>query len=197
MLDIMCKNEMSGNNNPNIIITKDAYNFQLIPMRDHNIVFRPKKKDGEDISYFLNKNNLLERFITIDRSTMISEKILLDSGLFSLILTLSRVPERNIKSNFNITKTIESLNDAIRNFRIFNGYNSDLEIIWNAMFPESLGFTTFECRFKAIDIIYQHGLISQSSKLKNVVFPNLYDPETVKSINNEYFKNNPLDLNRL
>ncbi len=199
MYDIICKNELTKNYNPNIIITKDSYNYQLIPMRDHNVVFRPKKKDGEDVSYFLNKENMMERFIIIDRSTMIANKLDLDSGLFTLLLTLSRVPERNLKSIFNVTKAIDIISEAVKNFRIVNGYNSNLEMIWNAIYKDSfnIGFQTFEDRFKVIDIMFQHRIFATTPEAKKVIFPNLYDPETVKSINNQYFKRNPLDLNRL
>jgi len=200
MYDIMCKNEMLGNMNPNIIITRDVYNFQLIPMRENTVVFRPYKQSGADLSYYLNKNNLFEKFLITDRLVVAKNDIKINPGLFTLFLALSKLPERNIKSLFNTTKAMKILDEAVATFRLHNGYNSDMESVWNSIYKDSfdsIGYSTFKSRFDVIDIQSQHYGFANSPYSKGVVFPNLYDPETVKLINNKYFKNNPLDLNRL
>jgi len=200
MYDIMCKNEMLGNTNPNIIITRDVYNFQLIPMRENTVVFRPKKQSGGDLSYYLDKNNLFERFLIADRLVIAKNNITINPGLFTVFLSLSKLPERGIKSLFNTAKTMKILDEAVATFRLHNGYNSDMESVWNSIYKDSfgsIGYSTFKSRFDVIDIQSQHYGFANSPYSKKVVFPNLYDPETVKLINNKYFKKNPLDLNRL
>ena len=198
--DIMCKNEMLGNCNPNIIITRDPYNFQLIPMKENTVIFRPKKRNGVDSSYYLDKKNLFKTFLITDRLIIIKDKMILDPGLFSVFLALSKLPERSIKSLFNTTKTIKMLTEAVVDLRLHNGYNSDMTVVWNSIYKDSfgsIGYSTFKSRFDVIDIQSQHYSFANSPYSKAVTFPNLYDPETVKLINNKYFKKIPLDLNRL
>jgi len=200
MYDIMCKNEILGNNNPNIIITRDPYNFQLIPMRPETVVFRPYKQSGADLSYYLDKNNLFEKFLVTDRMVVAKKTITINPGLFTVFLTLSKLPERRIKSLFNTTKAISILDEAVTSLRLYNGYNSDIERVWNSIYKDSfgsIGYSIFKSRFDVIDIQSQHYGFANSPYSKNITFPNLYDPETIKLINNKYFKNNPLDLNRL
>lgn len=200
MYDIMCKNEILGNIDPNIIITRDPYNFQLIPMRENTVVFRPKKQSGADLSYYLDKNNLFERFLITDRLVVAKNKITINPGLFTVFLALSKLPERRIKSLFNTTKAINILDEAVATLRLHNGYNSDMERVWNSIYKDSfgsIGYSTFKSRFDVIDIQSQHYGFANSPYSKGVVFPNLHDPETIKLINNKYFKKTPLDLNRL
>jgi len=199
MYDIMCKNEMLGNMNPNIIITRDTYNFQLIPMRENTVVFRPYKQGGGDLSYYLDKNNLFEKFLITDR-LVTKNDIKINPGLFTVFLALSKLPERNIKSLFNTTKAMKILDEAVSTLRLHNGYNSDMESVWNSIYKDSfgsIGYSIVKARFDVIDIQSQHYGFANSPYSKGVTFPNLYDPETVKLINNKYFKKNPLDLNRL
>ena len=53
-------------------------------------------------------------------------------------------------------------------------------------------------RFKALDINFLHSLFmnSHESDFRDRLV-NLVDDDAVRAINNEYFKNSPLDLNNL
>lgn len=194
--DLICRNELLDNS-PHMIITKDIYNYQLVPSRNNITIVRPKKYNGNDISYYLTNSNLLNTYIE-ERKVKTNPKFL-DPGLLSLIMTLSSVSDRNIKSLFNITTSINLLSNAVQNYRIPNGYNSDIELVWNAIYSNKfkIGYTTFEHRFKTIDIISQHMIFINSPESKKIQLSDLFDPENVKAINNKYFKTTPLDLNRL
>lgn len=196
--DLICRNEVENPNTPHMIITKDIYNYQLVPMRNNITIVRPKKVNGVDVSYFINNNNLIDIYL-VERKTSAKPITTLHPGLLSLIMTLSSVSERNIKSLFNITTALRIITTAVANYRILNGYNSDIETIWNAIYDTNfdIGYTTFEHRFKAIDIMSQYSIYLNTPEPKNIQLINLYDPEAVKAINNKYFKMTPLDLNRL
>jgi len=195
--DLMCRNELIDDS-PHMIITKDKYNYQLATARNDVTILRPKKSNGEDMSYSISYNNLIFTYYN-ERNFKMKEPNMLSSALVSLIMTLSSVPERNIKSLFNISRTIKILNKAVKGFKIIDGYNSDTEVIWNGIYNDDfkIGYPTFENRFKAIDIRLQHSIFINTPEAKSIQFKNLVDPETVRSINNMYFKSTPLDLNRL
>ena len=62
----------------------------------------------------------------------------------------------------------------------------------------SISYDEFANRFKAIDLRYQHMLYKQLPESKEQSYlQRLQDPETVRSINDRYFSNVPLDLERL
>lgn len=195
--DLICRNELVDNS-PHMIITKDQYNYQLIPTRDNITIVRPKKLHGEDISYYINKSNLVQTYLA-ERKVKTKLSNILNPGLLSLIMTLSSVSERNIKSLFNISNAIKIISKSVSDYRILNGYNSDTEHIWNGIYNTNfkIGYTTFEHRFKSIDIINQHSIFINTPECKTIEFKNLFDPDTVRGINNKYFRITPLDLNRL
>ena len=195
--DLICKNELIDNS-PHMVITKDPYNYQLVPSRDNVTILRPKKSNGQDNSYYINNSNLLDIYLT-ERKVKTKIPNALSPRLLSLIMTLSSTSERNVKSLFSISNTIKIIDRAILGYKMVNGYNSDTEFIWNSIYDSSwnIGYPTFENRFKAIDIITQHNIYINTPESKDFHPKNLFDPETVKSINNRYFIKTPLDLNRL
>ena len=78
------------------------------------------------------------------------------------------------------------IDNALTNKVLLNNYNSliDWSRIQDKVTPQEL-----QSRFEVIDIIYQHNYY------KNLLptlydFRDLYDPESVKAINNMYFTNN-------
>lgn len=198
MYDLICRNELKDNS-PHMIITKDVYNYQLVAMRDNIIILRPKKVKGEDESYYINQKNLYMRYMQSRNADYSNFHSIISPGLISLLMTLTSVKERNIKSLINIKSAIKQLYLGVSGYKLLNGYNSDLQSIWNALDTTkfSIGQTTFEHRFKAIDIQFQHSVYINTPECREIVLNNLYDPDNVKIINNKYFINNPLDLNRL
>lgn len=193
--DIICRNELVDNS-PHMIITKDVYNYQLVPTRDNIIILRPKKFNGQDDSYYINQVNLLDTYLR-ERKCEYRPKVLLMPGLLSLIMSLSSIPDRNIKSLLNITSTLKSLEKAIFDYKILNGHNSNIDLVHKNIDNLKISSVSLEFRFKAIDIVFQQSVYMNTPECKSITFVNLDDPETVKEINNKYFINNPLDLERL
>lgn len=196
--DLICREEVN-NRNPHLVITKDVYNYQLVSMRDNITILRPKKSEGNDVSYYINKNNLYVEYLKSRKTDYTGIPAILSPELISLLMTLSSISERNIKSLINIKSALKLLNQNIEQYRILNGYNSDMNNIYNQLNIEkyNIGITTFDHRFKAIDINFQHSVFINTPECASISLNNLYDPENVKMINNKYFKSNPLDLNRL
>lgn len=205
----------------NFIISKDIYNFQLI-YNPNTIILRPKKYYGpeqiqqsdRDVSYFVTRENIWQ-IILESRKIEYTKPILISPELVSLVLAVSGISSRNIKGTIGIKKAIETLEKLINDYSIPNSYsgyfdNNIIMIYLNSnksrskLLKDSV-INTPEVvnmigNFKAIDIAYQYDLFVNMSPEFDTVrscLVNLYDPESLKKINEQYFKNNPLDFMRL
>lgn len=190
-------------NIPNIIITKDSSVWQIIGATSGNdtsdsIVFRPKKVNSEDVSYPITKNNLYSVYSVKISKSPYPNAAILSPAHYSMILAMSKCEDRNMKSILNTNTVFNTLVDLVRKNMIYTGYIPNInEII--ELFPEkqkmSLYKSNVESRFKAIDCIYQSGvLINNMERVKFKGFMNLYDPNGLHEIASTYFKNNPLNL---
>lgn len=193
--DLMCRQDMK-NKDGHFIISKDIYNYQLVNMKPQTVFLRTKHNDQ---SYYIVRNNLLNTYFT-DRKVKTNSKII-SPDLLTVLMALTSVKERNINTFLNISRAVNILEKAILEHKILNGYNHDLEYLWNNIWEKdfNIAYTTFESRFRAIDIQSQHSIFITTPECANIpnFIINKYDPETVKYINNEYFRKNPLDLNVL
>lgn len=190
---------------PTIIFSKDIYLYQIPSIVPDAVIYRSYKKDKMDMSYCINNKNVIHKFVetarTKDKFVEIVSRF--NPEILSLLISLTNLPERGIKSVLNISTAINLINNGIENRHIYNGYNSDIKYVADILCSEKLKLANqsflIENRFKAIDIRFQHSIYTNTpeaqTNMNDVV--NLYDPETVKLINNKYFKNTPLDLNRL
>ena len=192
-------NKIRKPNIPNIVISRDIYATQLVAVNDDVILFRPKKSKHQDESFFVSKGGCINNLIADRQVNGISEDI--SDGLLSFIMALNKLPERNMKSLFSLPKALSLTKDAIRTNKILNGYNSYIYNIYE-LFPDK---EKVQCihggidgRFKAIDILYQYAIYSSSPDRYNFNdIQNLYDPNSIHTICNEYFKVNSLDLENL
>lgn len=185
---------------PNVIITKDQYAYQLIKDDMFNVIFRPKKHNGIDNSYWVDNNNLYQLYF---KERKLSEKNIpmsmgLSVELYSALLALTAVPSRNLKSITMPKLAMKIIKNSIESRRIINGYNVPMTLMqFIDLSGTNIRSSELESRFKAIDIRFQQLAYSESIESKNLTMENLYDPEAMKAINNRYFHNTPLDLNAL
>lgn len=198
--DLILRNEKQYSHKvPHMIITKDIYNYQLAAVNDNIMILRPKKTENGDESYYINRFNLINTYLR-DRDTKIHNDTLMPSTL-TLIMTLSSVKERSIKLMCNVSTALKSIQNAIDNLKILNGYNSDINLVWNGLDTSKfkLDEISFCNRFKAIDIPYQHKVYYNTPECKKISesLINLDDPITMKAINNQYFEKCPLAFDKL
>ena len=184
----------------NMVISKDAYIYQTA-IFNNTFILRPLKtiKDG-DQSYIIYSENLLD-CIYASKKIQLRNKFL-NYGLAPVIMALSSVPERNIKSLLNINTVVNILEQAVDDYKISNEYNYHIMGLWDGLKNYKpiyeLGQSAFSDRIKAVDIKFQSMVYANTLESDTMQrFENLYDPEAVKAINNKYFKDNPLDLNAL
>lgn len=185
-------------NVPNIVISKDLYVTQLLGINPDVIIFRPKKHI-EDQSFFISKGGSISNLIADRQVNDIPEE--LDDGLLSFIIALNKFPERSMKTLLALPKALSITKNAVRTGKILNGYNSNVSLIYQ-LFPDKEKIQcihgNIDSRFKAIDLLYQYAIYSSSIERHNFKgMQNLYDPQSIHTICNEYFKVNPLDLDNL
>ena len=198
--DAICYNEAHGNANPNIVLSTDSYLYQIVTMANQTYIFRPKKLHSKDLSYVVSRENLMETLFVTRKVKLIPEIYNLNAGLYSLLLTLSRCPERSIKAFLNLPEATKLIYSGVSEHKILNDYNSNTRNIWNSLnrssFNDKFTFDLFDRRFKVIDLFSQY-LVYINSNHEKIKLIDLIDPNTVKDINNNYYKKYPLDLNRL
>ena len=186
--------------NPSIIISKDKYNYQLPALNNNIIIFRPKKYNSQDISYYINKNNVYDCFYSKSSKDTLDILHKLNPELLSLLISLNGLPKYNLYSLMNINTAVKLLLDAINKNKIINGYNSDIKYIASNLngLNNYVDNVSLEYRFNAVDLLVQSKIYESTIESKDMQwYINLKDPKTVKDINNKYFADNPLDLNNL
>lgn len=175
-----------------LILSKDDYIFQLVSIKDSVFVLRPKKLNGVDESYLIHNDNLIEYYLKYKKCTYETK---VSAGLYSVLLTLNGCKSRNIKSIMNTQASLKEIEKLIDNNIILNAYNSNPIFIFNNLSKISPQIAM--SRFNSIDLFYQLTVYKTLSPSKYPEIINLYNPDEVKHLNNEFFKSNPLDVNRL
>ena len=190
--------------NPNelpIIITRSSYAYQIPALLQNAYIFRPKKTKDGDMSYCVKFNQaLVEYYAKAKSETVLKRLVKINPQLLSILMDLNGCADKHVAGVTNITRATMLLEDAIDHNRIINGYNTDTAYLYNTL----IGINTiidpasFDYRFKALDIVYQDMIYNHSVESKDSTWViNLHDADTVKSINNQYFIDSPLDLNNL
>ena len=179
-------------NFPDIILTKDIYDYQLASTGA--AILRPKKSMNGDISYIFGYNDVIQVYLLERKIT--TEQSLCKAEMLPVIMALTRLPERYLRSLKSIPTIIKTLNKLI-GIGIVPDTCTDIDYICNLLEREKVKINNLEiqCRFNAISIISQYyGLSTAGFQICIWDSANLYDPESLKQLNNVEFKDHPLDL---
>ena len=194
-------NMMKNPNTLSIIITKSKYAYQIPALLSNAKLFRPKKYQGEDTSYVVSKpyvyGNLYHNINSDVTLGMLSK---INPNLCSVMMSLTGLSSYKVRNLLNVKSAVKMLYDAIYTGKIANDYNSDTDYLYSNLYglDEKIDPTSFKSRFNAIDLVYQHRIYNSTAEARDITWLiDLNDPETVRSINNKYFIDNPLDLNSL
>ena len=184
--------------NPSIFITKDEFNYQVC-MYDKMYVLRPKKKiSGEDISALIH-TNAVDYFIADISKSQIKSISGISNTLIHPIMALSRVPSRNLRSVYRIQQTVSTILDAINRQVISQSYPWDINKFFESLALDKKRRESINIlieRFKACDVVNTQ-LLAYECTAEYLTYNgivNVYDPNGAKAINEEYFKECPLNL---
>lgn len=184
---------------PNIIISKDPWNLQVVSNMKDTYMIRPIKKNGIDLSVIIDKNNVLEYYTNI-RKIEGADVSKIDCSYLSFIIAATRFPERGIKSLHNLGSVIRYLNNAIEDpmapmMKTFMYSTSDS--LCDILMAHSVcKLKKFEINLRLDAIGFQNCLYRYyiSPYCDDINMINLFDPNSVKLINEKYFSKIPLDL---
>ncbi len=190
-----------GNENPNIIISKDIYPIQLTYLHPNTAFIKPKKLNNEDVSVIIpptSNINFVDDFWNVYCLARGSIQITRKSvGIhpinFPLLAAMNRFPERGFKSLMNHT---------IANKLIFGVVGKEpvkisVQSIIDAGLSNNLQQQAIDSRYLSLDINFMRQIYDDSIESKTIQLLNLSDPGTVNQICAEYFQSNPVDLARL
>lgn len=185
---------------PNVLITKSKYAYQIPALCNNAVIYRPKKLLNEDASYYIDSSNcIMTYFNKTKKQETIAKLNSINSSLLSVLISLTGLPEKRLVTLLNITTATNRLYNLISENKIINGYNSDIDYLYNLLnIGNNIDPTTFKYRFNAVDLVFQHSIYKNSVESKdNTWYINLQDKFTMQDINNKYFADNPLNLDYL
>lgn len=199
--------DQSQDGNPNIIYSKDPLSYQLVAFKPRTFLYRPKKRMNQmqiiDDSWVVTKSSLYNAYRYGELEVKKQFETSLDVKMFSILQAISGVKSRNLKSIKTVNNTIKILEDAIARNIFPNGYLANAIFYTNpnpfiSLFSEDVG-SIITNRFAAIDLPFQTMLYQNSvdSKEASAGVINLYNPQEIRNINDKYFTEYPLDLNRV
>jgi len=186
---------------PSLIISTDEYPIQLCSLVDDVAFLWPRKYRGEDISVICpprghsQHRNDFWSVITRKNSNSVSfEKVgTLSTSNLALVEALNKFSARDLKVIYNITTTSKMI-------RELNGVDIELvpDIVFKAYskIPEDR-YSIIQKRYNALSIPYQYIFYSESTEPKILKLDNLEDPDAIHMINDQYFRDNPIDVFRL
>lgn len=189
---------------PNIVISSSQLMYQLpVSVKDtHTIVIRPARFFSEDKSYSYNAFNCLSSYLYDVKKNMCL--LPLNPDLVSFAMILCGIPKLSIKSIVNTNIAIKILANTYlgteHDWRsLYNTYSS-YYMTGPGKRPKKKILTSaeFKSRFMAIDLMYKALVYDgmAESKERNFLIRK-DDPDTVKKINDNYFKTNPINLQDL
>lgn len=164
---------------PNIIISRDPFMYLVVDRVQRTCCYRPKKSMNADTSYLINKQNLIQTYPVTINQRPIKGPVVADPGLFSTAIVHSGLKCRDV----NGVMQYKSAVDIGR--RPFFFTSDEEELIARNTKILSIDWQVSCLRMEPIYSTMFSGL------------KDLYDPDSMKDINNRYYEDYPLDLNAL
>lgn len=183
---------------PVICISKDPFTFQMC--RDPNrYVLVPKKNKDGDMSYLVSYDTATTFYVSALSKKY--QQTCFNASTLTLLMALSRVPSRNIKSMYTIPNVLNVFEKIFLQTGLqYKGQDEYvIEQFCTVGRKRREDIYEIQNRLKACDTVLLQTeallLLPEHKTFNGMV--NLYDPNSVKAINNQYFKSCPLDLNVL
>lgn len=173
----------SNENDFNLVLTKDEYEFQLIGLENTQILRLSKDK-----SYLINRNSLIPYLL---KSTKYKPFNFIDGKYYENILPLISCKSRNIKAikgygKVSLLKKIDSNFEHLSPDLSFNLFLSILNI--------EVSSEIFD-RYKIINLRNQYKRLSRLEKIRLEEFvQDKFENSALMQFNTEYFPYNPIKL---
>lgn len=198
-------------NNPSFIVSRDLLNAQAVACTNKTMMLYPSKFKGEDRSLSIpaDKESMMISFLIMHRNRKSYDSLkgyaaklnMISPDFFPLIMAMSGYEKRDISCIVNHVKTLKSIIDGILNGNLPNFFTYDTNQILN--FLRASEYVHSEDHFKiisnymALDMVTQSIAVNESIAAQKNILIDLHDTGEIQKINDIYFKNNPIDINRL
>ena len=196
---IIDKEVASGNINPNIILTKDLYNIQLL-LHPSTVILRSRKFKGEDSSFLVGPLGTPQSIVDFwnfygSKDNLKNDCIYINPMNVSLLMAINKLECRGLPAIINVNTAKKAILKAVGTEGIPCSVESLL--IANPGIEEKISRVILESRFKSIDLQFQKSIFVTSTEAMLLKYKNLNDPTAVKAINDKYFTLSPIHLDRL
>jgi hypothetical protein len=160
---------------------------------------KPAPGSVEDPSYLVTQETALDSYIAEIKKQRI-EKFEVNQSWLSGFMTLSGIPKRNLKSLFNYKQSLKILKSIDEQFD--QATPDSLFNVASKLYPSkglnSHSYDEIVNRFRCIDLDYQLYMYRTMPEAIDTVFlEQVEDPEALKNINDQYFSQNPILLEKL
>ena len=188
-------------NTPNIIISSSSLQYAVPVFAETQTIVVDHNWVDNGIRYrIVNKNNALIELLSKNKlvDNTIKKCVNINPQMFGLYMAMTRNEHRDLYAFNNVSSTLNTLNHAINRHEIPNSYISPeyTEMLSILVPPERVN--ELVGRYKAIDLVYQTELYRMSNNYLDRSWDvNLQDPDMVKLLNEKYFRDNPIDIDRI
>lgn len=192
--------EYNNNNyDPNVIISTSEMNYMILPYVNTPTVIFTHSYYNNNLNFdVITAENCIFKFYS--RLSNSPDKFkYIHPKFINIFYALTRHQCRSMRSFIQINKAVQALNRMSNRYP--NSIISDIDILRDELeqYATLKDFNEFYDRYRAIDIIYQSYVYktTQYYHMKKTNLVDLQDPDTLKLLNESYFKLCPLDLDRL
>lgn len=183
-----------------VMVSASHIAFQLInAIPDILFIYKKRNKNNDDLSVVVTPENAIHLAVMESKNHDISNLGSLPSTWLAPFFTLCGLPQRSIKMMFRYNKAIEILSklenaySTITPDSLFRAISEDEDIKKDPRLLENIMF-----RYKCIDLIFQLAEYRTLPESRERSFMRqVSDYGQLITINNEYLKNNPINLQLL
>ena len=165
---------------PNIIYTRDSYEYLAVCNLPLTFIFRPKKSNKIDTSYLVTKTNLIDSYIE-NELKQVKTNLISEYSKFPIYLSYAGIKSRELHGVLQFKNAL----NQISNNKPFFFTVEELDRVNKLA--------------QVADLPYNMTMFQNSNEYLEIpkALLDFYNPEEVKTINNIYFTSYPLDLNAL
>lgn len=185
---------------PNIIVSKDPWNLQVVGNMPNVYMLRPIKRNGEDLSVLISAMNVLEYYVSLRKVDYPQDKLRpseIHPSFISFIMAVTKFPERNMKSIHNLSSILKYLNTTIDKLHVMNQPIYDIKGLCESIIKANkVNLKSYEIGLRYNAMAFNPCLFRYftSTYKTNSEINNLHDPNSLKRLNETYFSKVPLDL---
>lgn len=196
--DMINRFAVKGFNPPSVFVSSSPLSYQLPLCAPKTVVFHKKKdRDSVDTSYSVNIFNALDMYVAETRKLSV-QSVGLNQQWLTGFMVLTGVPKRSIKALMNYKAAIGILKTIAAGYQLVTP-EMIYETICRSM-GDKINITMLDIanRYNCLDLRYQMQMYALMPEAKETTYlKQLDDPDAINTINGQYFRDNPIMVDKL